>query len=92
MTGDDILKLDRKYLCHPYSSFCHAAAPWPVASAYAARLVLSDGRELIDGMASWWAAIHGYNHPHLNHALKTQAEKMALAASIVMIRKATLCR
>ena len=77
MNADDILRLDRRHLCHPYSSFCHAATPWPVASAQGVRLSLSDGRELIDGMSSWWAAIHGYNHPRLNRALTAQSERMA---------------
>ena len=77
MTADEVLALDEKYLCHPYSAFYNAAKPWPVASAHGVRLVLSDGKELIDGMASWWAAIHGYNHPRLNQALTAQAEKMA---------------
>ena len=77
MIAADILALDKKYLCHPYSAFYNTAAPWPVAAAHGVRLVLNDGRELIDGMASWWAAIHGYNHPRLNQALIAQSEKMA---------------
>ena len=48
-----------------------------VASAHGVRLTLADGRELIDGMASWWCAIHGYNHPVLNEALSTQIQAMA---------------
>ncbi|MCW5199292.1 aminotransferase class III-fold pyridoxal phosphate-dependent enzyme, partial [Desulfobulbus sp. F1] len=50
---------------------------YPVESANGVRIRLCDGRELIDGMSSWWAAIHGYNHPMLNAALCVQAEKMA---------------
>ncbi|AOU99555.1 adenosylmethionine--8-amino-7-oxononanoate transaminase [Acidihalobacter yilgarnensis] len=53
------------------------APPWPVASAEGVRLKLADGRELIDGMASWWAVIHGYNHPRLNRALEEQLKRMA---------------
>jgi adenosylmethionine-8-amino-7-oxononanoate aminotransferase len=50
---------------------------YPVASASGVRLTLDDGRELIDGMASWWSAIHGYNHPQLNLAMKTQIDQMS---------------
>lgn len=50
---------------------------YPVQSAEGVRIRLQDGRELIDGMSSWWAAIHGYNHPVLNVALQEQAEKMS---------------
>lgn len=49
----------------------------PVVAAAGVRLRLADGRELIDGMASWWAAIHGYNHPRLNRALEEQLGRMA---------------
>ena len=50
---------------------------YPVASADGVRLKLTDGRELIDGMSSWWCAIHGYNHPEINHALEQQLQKMS---------------
>lgn len=50
---------------------------YPVQSAEGVRIRLQDGRELIDGMSSWWAAIHGYNHPALNDALRIQAEKIS---------------
>lgn len=50
---------------------------YPVDSAEGVRIRLSDGRELIDGMASWWCAIHGYNHPVLNTALKQQIDSMS---------------
>ena len=50
---------------------------WPVIGAEGVRLKLADGRELVDGMASWWAAIHGYNHPRLNRAVEDQLRGMA---------------
>ena len=50
---------------------------YPVESAHGVRLKLADGRELIDGMSSWWCAIHGYNHPTMNAALATQLDSMA---------------
>ncbi|HSW51721.1 MAG TPA: adenosylmethionine--8-amino-7-oxononanoate transaminase [Sulfuricaulis sp.] len=68
---------DRAHLWHPYSSMTDPPPVFPVVSAAGARLKLADGRELIDGMASWWAAIHGYNHPRLNRALEEQLARMA---------------
>jgi adenosylmethionine-8-amino-7-oxononanoate aminotransferase len=68
---------DRQTVWHPYSSMGHPAPVYPVASASGVRLRLADGRELIDGMSSWWCAIHGYNHPVLNAALTAQASNMA---------------
>ncbi|MFK8001169.1 MAG: aminotransferase class III-fold pyridoxal phosphate-dependent enzyme, partial [Polyangiales bacterium] len=52
------------------------ATPLPVASTQGSRITLSDGRELIDGIASWWTACHGYNHPHIRAALTEQLETM----------------
>lgn len=71
------LGYDREHVWHPYSSMTEPGRIWPVVSASGVRLKLQDGRELIDGMSSWWCAIHGYNHPTLNAALVEQAERMS---------------
>ena len=73
----DLLSMDDAYIWHPYSPAPSAIAPHLVKSAKGTRLQLDDGCELIDGMSSWWAVIHGYNHPVLNQALKDQLDKMA---------------
>ncbi len=73
----DWVSFDRQHLWHPYSSMIDPLPVFPVVSASGVRLKLEDGRELIDGMASWWSAIHGYNHPQLNAALHQQIEKMS---------------
>ncbi|MFV3074596.1 adenosylmethionine--8-amino-7-oxononanoate transaminase [Niveispirillum fermenti] len=57
----------------PYCQMKHADPPLPVVATAGTRLHLADGRELIDGIASWWTACHGYNHPHLRAALERQA-------------------
>lgn len=67
---------DRRILWHPYTS---AVDPLPVFEAdrsHHNRIVLADGRELVDGMSSWWTAIHGYNHPRLVAAAQRQAGRM----------------
>jgi adenosylmethionine-8-amino-7-oxononanoate aminotransferase len=53
-----------------------ARPPLPVVATRGSRLVLADGRELVDGLASWWTACHGYNHPHIADALRTQIDRM----------------
>ncbi len=72
-----LLAFDRQHIWHPYTSMTDPLPVQLVRSANGVRIRLHDGRELIDGMSSWWAAIHGYNHPVLNKALKGQSEKMA---------------
>ena len=72
-----LLALDRERVWHPYGALPASLAPLPVVSAEGVRLRLADGRELIDGMASWWCAIHGYRHPALDGAVHQQLERMA---------------
>lgn len=72
-----LLDFDREYIWHPYTSITDPLPVYPVESASGCRLRLADGRELIDGMASWWAVIHGYNHPVLTSALQEQAASLS---------------
>lgn len=71
------LEFDLRHIWHPYTSMTHPLPTYPVISAAGVELELSDGRRLIDGMSSWWAAIHGYNHPVLNEAAKSQIDRMS---------------
>jgi len=71
------IAFDRAHVWHPYTSMTDPLAAFAVESASGVRIRLRDGRELIDGMASWWCAIHGYNHPQLNRAVETQLADMA---------------
>jgi len=74
---DKLLAIDQKHIWHPYSAMDSGLPVYPVESAHGVRIKLVDGRELIDGMSSWWCAIHGYNHPVMNSALTRQLENMA---------------
>ncbi|WP_447881892.1 adenosylmethionine--8-amino-7-oxononanoate transaminase [Serratia fonticola] len=71
------IEFDRRHIWHPYTSMTQPLPCYPVVSANGVELQLDDGRLLVDGMSSWWAAIHGYNHPHLNQAAVQQLEKMS---------------
>lgn len=64
------------HIWRPYAQMKTAAPPLPVVATHGARLVLADGRELVDGLASWWTACHGYNHPHIRAAVNRQLETM----------------
>ncbi|EMR12568.1 adenosylmethionine-8-amino-7-oxononanoate aminotransferase [Methylophaga lonarensis MPL] len=77
MNQDELLKLDAKHLWHPYTSVKHPSPMHVVSSAQGVHLQLMDGRKIIDGMSSWWSAIHGYNHPKLNLAAKQQIDQMS---------------
>jgi adenosylmethionine-8-amino-7-oxononanoate aminotransferase len=69
-----LLETDRRHVWHPYGPMPAREAPLAVASAKGVRITLADGRELIDGMASWWCAIHGYRHPAIDAALREQLD------------------
>ena len=71
------LGFDRAHLWHPYTSVGAASPAHLVRSAYGVRLRLADGREVVDAMSSWWAAIHGYRVRELDAALAEQAGRMA---------------
>ncbi len=73
---DTLLAFDRDHLWHPYSSMSHPLTVYPVAQAEGARLRLEDGRELIDGMSSWWSAIHGYRVEAINRRLVQQIDSL----------------
>jgi adenosylmethionine---8-amino-7-oxononanoate aminotransferase len=74
MTAPSWLNLDHVWL--PYAQMKTTELPVPVVSASGVRLQLADGRELIDGIASWWTACHGYGHPHILESVARQLEKM----------------
>ncbi len=73
----DLLEFDKEHIWHPYSKLPSNIASYQVLSAHGVYLMLRSGARVIDGMSSWWAAIHGYNHPKLNRALTYQLGKMA---------------
>ena len=68
---------DRRHVWHPYDNPDSDLPIFPVSHASGVRITLQDGRELIDGMSSWWSAIHGYQHPVLNQAAQDQLAKMS---------------
>lgn len=70
------LTFDAAHVWHPYTGLDHRRPIFPVRSAEGVHITLEDGRKLIDGMASWWAAIHGYRHPRIVAAMQRQLEQM----------------
>ena len=93
MTPAD-LAFDRQHIWHPYTSMSEPLPCYPVVAARDTRLQLADGRELVDGMSSWWAAIHGYNHPRLNAAMHNQIAAMShvMFGGITHPAAVALCR
>lgn len=69
---EKLLAFDAERVWHPYAAVPAQLPALPVVGAEGVRLRLADGRELIDGMSSWWCAVHGYRHPHLDAALQSQ--------------------
>ncbi|WP_326595233.1 adenosylmethionine--8-amino-7-oxononanoate transaminase [Streptomyces sp. NBC_01803] len=81
LSADELLALDREHVWHPYGPMPGRQDPLIVESASGVRLRLAEPawgrRELVDGMASWWSALHGYNHPVLNAAAREQLDRMS---------------
>ena len=77
MDWNTLAEIDRRHIWHPYATIPNRLPVYPVARAQGCTLELADGRRLIDGMSSWWAALHGYNHPRLNRAAAAQLENMS---------------
>ena len=75
--NDSLRDFDARHLWHPYTSLGNMPRSQLVVGAKRCTLKLDDGSELIDAMASWWAAIHGYNHPELNQAVHSQLDDFA---------------
>jgi len=73
----NLLDFDQQHIWHPYTSATQPLPTYLVKRADGVRIELNDGTQLIDGMASWWSAIHGYNHPSLNTAAKQQIDQVA---------------
>lgn len=76
-SAEAMLRLDGKHVWHPYGPMPSSAPPYLVESAEGVRLHLDDGRQLVDAMSSWWAAIHGYRHPVLDAAVRDQIDAMS---------------
>jgi adenosylmethionine-8-amino-7-oxononanoate aminotransferase len=71
----NLTTFDKQHIWHPYAAM--GTKVYPVVAANGVHIKLADGQELIDGMASWWSVIHGYNHPKLNAAINEQLNSMA---------------
>ncbi|WP_342597724.1 adenosylmethionine--8-amino-7-oxononanoate transaminase [Cyanobacterium aponinum UTEX 3222] len=72
-----LLDFDRNHIWHPYTSLINPLPTYPIVCAEGVRLIMDNGKQLIDGMSSWWTAIHGYNVPELNQVANEQLQKMS---------------
>ena len=77
MDIETILAYDKEHIWHPYSSMSDPLPVYPVKEARGCLITLQNEIVLVDGMSSWWAVIHGYNHPKLNSAISEQLKKIA---------------
>ena len=75
-SAPDWLAEGYRHVWLPYTQMASVPPPIPVAATEGTRIVLADGRELVDGIASWWTACHGYNHLHIRAAVAEQLERM----------------
>ena len=94
MSSPDWYERGRAHVWLPYTQMKTARAPLAVARTYGTRIVLEDGRELIDGIASWWSACHGYNHPYIGEAVARQLERLphVMLGGLLHEQVATLSR
>ena len=77
----DWMARGQPHIWQPYAQMKTATPPLPVVRSHGSRLELADGRQLIDGVASWWTACHGYNHPHIAQAVRAQLDACLLYTS-----------
>ncbi len=77
MIENELLAIDHQHIWHPYATIYSDMPMYAVEKANGVMIQLKNGKQLIDGMSSWWAALHGYNHPQLNQAAQAQLAKMS---------------
>ena len=77
MNQKELSQFDKDHIWHPYTSMTQPIPAYVVESAKGVKIKLADGKELIDGMSSWWAPFHGKNNPELNQAIADQIQKVS---------------